>query len=79
MLADGQRIFSNRAALDARFVSSDTLERRQGGFEVPEIDLKSNSAALGFHVQRDRRNSTFYPTKGTLIDFTADFFGNTTR
>ena len=45
-----------------------------GGFEVPEIDLKSNSAALGFHLQRDRRNSTFYPTKGNLFDFTADFF-----
>jgi hypothetical protein len=45
-----------------------------GGFEVPAIDLKSNSAALGFHVQRDLRNSTFYPTKGTLFDFTADFF-----
>jgi len=45
-----------------------------GGFEVPEIDLKSNSAALGFHLQRDRRNRTFYPTKGNLFDFTADFF-----
>jgi hypothetical protein len=45
-----------------------------GGFELPEIDLKSNSAALGFHLQRDRRNSTFYPTKGNLFDFTADFF-----
>ena len=45
-----------------------------GGFEVPEIDLKSNSAALGFHLQRDRRDSTFYPTKGNLFDFTADFF-----
>ena len=45
-----------------------------GGFEVPEIDLKSNSAALGVHIQRDRRNSTFYPTKGNLFDFTADFF-----
>ena len=45
-----------------------------GGFEVPQIDLKSNSAALGFHLQRDRRNSTFYPTKGNLFDFTADFF-----
>jgi Omp85 superfamily domain len=45
-----------------------------GGFEVPNIDRKSNSAALGFHVQRDRRDSTFYPRKGTLIDFTADFF-----
>lgn len=45
-----------------------------GGFEVPAIDIKSNSAALGLHVQRDRRNSTFYPTKGTLFDFTVDFF-----
>ena len=45
-----------------------------GGFEVPDIDRKSNSAALGVHIQRDRRDSTFYPTRGTLIDFTADFF-----
>ena len=45
-----------------------------GGFVIPEIDLKSTSAALGFHVQRDRRNSTFYPTSGTLFDFTGDFF-----
>ena len=45
-----------------------------GGFEVPQIDLRSNSAALGFHVQRDLRDSTFYPTKGTLLDFTADYF-----
>jgi outer membrane protein assembly factor BamA len=49
-------------------------ERIPGGFEIPDIDLKSNSAALGFHVQRDKRDSTFYPTKGTLVDFTADFF-----
>ena len=45
-----------------------------GGFEVPQIDLRSNSAALGFHLQRDRRDSTFYPKKGNLFDFTADFF-----
>src|SRR5215211_5222593 len=49
-------------------------ERPPGGFEVPAIDLKSNSAALGLHLQRDRRDSTFYPTKGNLFDFTADFF-----
>lgn len=48
--------------------------RPPGGFEVPEIDLKSNSAALGIHLQRDRRDSTFYPTTGSLIDFTGDFF-----
>jgi Omp85 superfamily domain len=46
----------------------------EGGFEIPSIDLKSTSAALGVHVQRDRRDSTFYPTKGSLFDFTADFF-----
>ena len=46
----------------------------EGGFVIPEIDLKSNSAALGFHVQRDLRDSTFYPSKGSLFDFTADFF-----
>jgi hypothetical protein len=52
-------------------------ERKPGGFEVPAIDLKSNSAALGLHLQRDRRDSTFYPTKGSLFDFTADFFDQT--
>src|SRR5688572_24273327 len=46
----------------------------EGGFEIPDIDLKSTSAALGFHVQRDLRDNTFYPTRGTLFDFTADFF-----
>ena len=45
-----------------------------GGFEVPEIDIRSNSVALGLHVQRDLRDSTFYATKGNLFDFTADFF-----
>jgi len=49
-------------------------DRPPGGFEIPEIDFKANSAALGFHVQRDRRDSTFYPTKGSLFDFTGDFF-----
>jgi hypothetical protein len=45
-----------------------------GGFEVPPLDIRSNSAALGMHLQRDLRDSTFYPTKGSLFDFTADFF-----
>ena len=45
-----------------------------GGFVVPAIDIKSTSAALGVHVQRDRRDSTFYPTKGSLFDLTGDFF-----
>jgi Omp85 superfamily domain len=45
-----------------------------GGFEIPDIDIKSKSVALGIHVQRDKRDSTFYATKGSLFDMTADFF-----
>ena len=45
-----------------------------GGFEIPAIDLQSVSAALGFHLQRDKRDSTFYPTRGSLFDVTGDFF-----
>jgi hypothetical protein len=45
-----------------------------GGFEIPEIDIQSVSAALGVHLQRDKRDSTFYPTNGSLIDVTGDFF-----
>jgi hypothetical protein len=45
-----------------------------GGFEVPAIDIKAKSVALGVHVQRDKRDSTFYPTKGSLVDLTGDFF-----
>ena len=45
-----------------------------GGFVIPDLDLESTTVALGFHVQRDLRDSTFYPTKGSLFDFKADFF-----
>ena len=39
----GQRVFANRGALDARFVSSDSLERRQGGFR---FDVAINPAVV---------------------------------
>ena len=45
-----------------------------GGFEIPPIDLKAVSAALGIHVQRDKRDNTFYPRKGSLFNVTGDFF-----
>jgi hypothetical protein len=45
-----------------------------GGFEIPSIDLQSTTVALGFHVQRDKTNGSFYPTKGSLFNATADFF-----
>ena len=48
--------------------------RPPGAFEIPPIDLKTRSAALGFHIQRDTRDSTFYPRKGALGNITANFF-----
>lgn len=45
-----------------------------GGFEIPAIDLVSTTSALGFHVQRDLRDNSFYPTKGSVWNFTGDFF-----
>jgi hypothetical protein len=45
-----------------------------GGFEVPPIDAKSISAALGVHLHQDKRDNSFFPTKGSLFSVTADFF-----
>src|SRR5829696_2795567 len=70
----GRNVFIGPRYQFRRLSASIDGERPPGGFEVPAIDLKSNSAALGFHLQQDRRDSTFYPTKGNLFDFTADFF-----
>ncbi len=70
----GKNIFVGPRYQFRRLTANIDGERRPGGFEVPAIDLKANSAALGFHLQRDLRNSTFYATKGSLFDFTADFF-----
>lgn len=46
-----------------------------GGFEIPPIDRDTVTASLGFHIERDQRDNSFYPTKGSLWKFTADFFG----
>ncbi|HSE26168.1 MAG TPA: BamA/TamA family outer membrane protein [Pyrinomonadaceae bacterium] len=49
-------------------------EQTPGGFEIPDIDIQARTVALGIHVQRDTRDSTFYPTKGSLFNWTGDFF-----
>jgi len=41
---------------------------------LPE-DLTLRTAALGFRVQRDSSDSTFYPRSGSIFDTLADFFG----
>ena len=42
------------------------------GIQIPPIELSVRTAALGLHIQRDTRDSTFYPKKGSLLDLRAD-------
>jgi outer membrane protein assembly factor BamA len=44
------------------------------GIEIPETVLQSKTAALGPQLMRDRRDSLFYPRKGSLFKAGADFF-----
>ena len=41
----------------------------------PDIGLHTDLRALGIEVWRDSRPNRFYPLKGSVIDFTGDFFG----
>jgi outer membrane protein assembly factor BamA len=43
-------------------------------FNIDANELKSTTTALGFHLQRDLRDSQFYATTGTLTDVVGDFF-----
>jgi surface antigen Omp85-like protein len=40
----------------------------------PDIGLHTALTAVGFRLLRDTRPNRFYPTSGTLLDFTSDFF-----
>ena len=40
----------------------------------PDVGLHTDLRALGFEVWRDSRPNRFYPLKGSVIDFTGDFF-----
>lgn len=40
----------------------------------PNLGIQTNLTALGAHLNRDTRPNRFYPTKGTLLDFTFTFF-----
>jgi hypothetical protein len=40
----------------------------------PDIGLHTDLRALGVEVWRDSRPNRFYPLKGSVIDFTGDFF-----
>ncbi|HKW62215.1 MAG TPA: BamA/TamA family outer membrane protein [Candidatus Acidoferrum sp.] len=40
----------------------------------PDLGLDTNLTAVGFRLNRDTRPNRFYPTAGTFLDLTADFF-----
>ena len=40
----------------------------------PDVGVHTNLRALGMEVSRDSRPNRFYPLKGSVIDFTGDFF-----
>jgi outer membrane protein assembly factor BamA len=40
----------------------------------PDLGLHTTLTALGLRLNRDTRPNRFYPTTGTLLDFTSDFF-----
>ena len=40
----------------------------------PDVGIHTALTAIGFRLQRDTRSNRFYPTSGTLLDFTSDFF-----
>jgi hypothetical protein len=42
------------------------------GLQIPEAAINLQTAVLGLHIQRDTRDSTFYPRKGSLLDLKVD-------
>jgi hypothetical protein len=51
-----------------------TGENLPPDFEFTSRELNAKTAALGFHMQQDQRNSQFYPDRGTLAEVIGDFF-----
>jgi len=51
---------------------------REGGNSTvpvpPDIGLQTRLTSVGISVNRDTRPNRFYPTSGTLFNFTSDFF-----
>jgi len=45
-------------------------------FQHVPFKFDSQLSGLGLRVQRDTRDSTFYPTSGSLLDFDANFFAS---
>ena len=64
----GPRVFDGSSLITVRTSSV-------GGIALPpDLSLRTALRAVGLHLERDKRPNQFYPTTGTLFDFTSDFF-----
>ena len=69
----GGRFWTGGSRVEPRRVS-ETAPQPQ---PPPDIGLDTNLRAVGFHVKRETAPNRFYPTTGSLLDFTSDFFSQT--
>ena len=67
----GPRFFWGNSLVTRRTTNSGTAPL------PPDLGLQTSLTALGLRLQRDTRPNRFYPTSGSLLDFTADFFSQT--
>ena len=70
----GKNVFVGPRYQNRKLTAAIRREPTEGGFEVPAIDLDSTTAGIGFKIKQDTRDSSFYPRKGHLWEFKADFF-----
>jgi len=66
----GGRFITGNSVVTIRPTSGDTPPI------PPDVGLTTNLRALGMEVVRDTRPNRFYPVKGSLADFTGDFFAH---
>ena len=59
---------NSRTRLDS---ASSSLPQSLG---INANELQANIGAMGLHLQRDSRDSQFFPTRGALLDVTANLF-----
>jgi len=45
--------------------------------EIPDLEIPVRAAALGVRVQRDSRDSAYYPRAGSVFDTKVDFYDST--
>jgi hypothetical protein len=64
----GPRFFWGQSVISLRPTDLEALQL------PPDVGLHTALTAIGFRLQRDTRPNRFYPTSGTVVDFTSDFF-----